>query len=238
MLGEIMFLGSVAEAMASVRATAGDGFHKPTFEGSIKGFTDALANAAINGDLIVCDQYSSEMPFAQVVKIAKAKGLFNEDQNGANAALAANLFVSLERLNQWGTPRGDSFVIEYAPWIDERGWQGLNGGKPPNLQFHSTPLSAGISEVAKPSVDNTKPDSDDLAKLPAGPNWKMLVQAEATALCLRLRATGANPTRSSILGPMATWCVDNDIRTLNKIHPSANYLRTHVLGGKHWDVPN
>jgi hypothetical protein len=69
-------------------------------------------------------------------------------------------------------------------------------------------------------------------------NWKMQIQAEATAHCLRLRKAGANPTRNSILDPMAQWCRDNDIKTDTKIHPSANYLRTHVLGGKHWDVPN
>jgi hypothetical protein len=69
-------------------------------------------------------------------------------------------------------------------------------------------------------------------------NWKMQIQAEATAHCLRLRKSGANPTRNSILDSMAQWCRDNDIKTDTRIHPSANYLRTHVLGGKHWDVPN
>jgi hypothetical protein len=74
----------------------------------------------------------------------------------------------------------------------------------------------------------------------AGPvaNWKMQIQTEATALCLLLRKSGANPTRNSILDSMAKWCRDNNIRTDTKINPSANYLRTHVLGGKHWDVPN
>lgn len=81
-------------------------------------------------------------------------------------------------------------------------------------------------------------DSAGPAPLPAVPTWKMQIQTEATEHCLRLRKSGANPTRNSILDSMAKWCRDNNIKTATKIHPSANYLRTHVLGGKHWDVPN
>jgi hypothetical protein len=80
--------------------------------------------------------------------------------------------------------------------------------------------------------------NDGPAPLPAVANWKMQIQAEATALVLRLRKSGANPTRHSILDTMAQWCRDNDVTTSTKINPSANYLRTHVLGGKHWEVPN
>lgn len=72
---------------------------------------------------------------------------------------------------------------------------------------------------------------------PAIPNWKMLIQAEATALILRLRNSGANPTKHSILGSMAQWCLANGIKTDGGIFPSEGYLRTHVLGGRHWDVP-
>ena len=72
---------------------------------------------------------------------------------------------------------------------------------------------------------------------PATPNWKMQIQTEATALCLRLRKSGANPTTNSIVDSMSKWCVDNGIMTDGGIHPSANYLRTHVLGGKYWNVP-
>lgn len=74
--------------------------------------------------------------------------------------------------------------------------------------------------------------------VPPVPSWKMLVQAEATALCRRLRKSGANPTKNSILDTMANWCRDNDVKTDGNIFPSANYLRTHVLGGKHWDLPS
>lgn len=73
---------------------------------------------------------------------------------------------------------------------------------------------------------------------PATPNWKMQIQTEATALCLRLRKSGASPTKNSIHGSMATWCRDNNVKTDGKIFPSANYLRTHVLGGNHWELPN
>lgn len=70
------------------------------------------------------------------------------------------------------------------------------------------------------------------------PNWKMKIQTEATAHCLRLRQSGASPTKKSIVDSMANWCRKNDVKTDSKIFPSGNYLRTHVLGGKHWDLPN
>lgn len=79
--------------------------------------------------------------------------------------------------------------------------------------------------------------SDGPETLPAVPNWKMLIQTEATAHCLRLRKAGASPTKNSILDSMAQWCRDNNVMTDGSIYPSANYLRTHVLGGTHWDVP-
>ena len=101
---------------------------------------------------------------------------------------------------------------------------------------------APVAQTA-PATDTAKPmpvatASDGPAPLPAVPNWKMLIQAEADAHCLRLRKAGANPTKHSILDSMAQWCRDNNVMTDGNIFPSANYLRAHVLGGKHWEVPN
>ena len=79
--------------------------------------------------------------------------------------------------------------------------------------------------------------SDGPAPLPAVPNWKMLIQAEAAELFLRLLASGANPTQHSLVKPMANWCRDNEIKTDGNINPSEGYIRTHVLGGGHWTPP-
>lgn len=103
-------------------------------------------------------------------------------------------------------------------------------------QFVAGRLSVEIAQTAAPVPVVVA--SDGPAPLPAVPNWKMLIQAEAAAYCLRLRQSGASPTKHSILDQMAKWCRDNNVKTDTKIFPSANYLRTHVLGGKHWDVPN
>ena len=92
-----------------------------------------------------------------------------------------------------------------------------------------------VQTVATPAPAVTANDGPAIA--PAVANWKMQVQTEATALVLRLRKSGANPTRHSILNTMAKWCRDNDIKTVTKIYPSVGYLREHVLGGKHWEVP-
>lgn len=69
-------------------------------------------------------------------------------------------------------------------------------------------------------------------------NWKMLVQMQAREYWLVLRAAGANPTVSSILDRMARWCSENDVKTSSGIYPTPGYLRTHVLGGKHWTQPS
>lgn len=72
----------------------------------------------------------------------------------------------------------------------------------------------------------------------SGDNWKMRVQAQAAARILRLRSVGANPTVHSILDDMAKWCREKDVKTNGGIFPSSGYLRTHVLGGKHWTPPH
>ena len=69
------------------------------------------------------------------------------------------------------------------------------------------------------------------------PQWKIQIQAEATAYWRRLRKSGENPTIHSILARMAQWCRDSDVRTDRDIHPSGNYLRTHVLARKYWTPP-
>lgn len=69
------------------------------------------------------------------------------------------------------------------------------------------------------------------------PHWKMQVQSAAADHWKNLRAGGANPTVSSILAWVAKWCIDNDVRTDGGVNPSAGYLRTHVLSGKHWTTP-
>ena len=98
------------------------------------------------------------------------------------------------------------------------------------LQAHGSAQTATPAPVVAALVEPDK----------AGPvaNWKMQIQAEATALCLRLRKSGANPTKHSLLDPMARWCRENGVKTDGGIYPKEGYLRTHVLGGKHWDVPN
>lgn len=94
--------------------------------------------------------------------------------------------------------------------------------------------TAPATDVVEATSDGSAPPTG----VPAVPNWKMQVQTEATALCLRLRKSGASPTKKSIVESLARWCRDNDVKTDTKIFPSANYLRTHVLGGAHWDLPN
>jgi hypothetical protein len=82
--------------------------------------------------------------------------------------------------------------------------------------------------------------ADDEAKQKDTPqllNWKMRVQVAAAERWERLRALNTNPTVSSILSDMVKWCRENEVCTDGGITPSEGYLRTHVLGGKHWTPP-
>lgn len=98
----------------------------------------------------------------------------------------------------------------------------------PIEQADTQPQPAPVGEA--PARENGK------AEIAPG-NWKMKIQAEAASRFKRLRASGASPTVHSILDDLVTWCRDNDVKTDGHIYPSANYLRTHVLGGKHWTPP-
>lgn len=68
-------------------------------------------------------------------------------------------------------------------------------------------------------------------------NWRLRIQTQATSHILALRKGGANPTVHSIINDIHTWCVQNNVRATNGGIPSPGYIRTHVLGGKHWTPP-
>lgn len=92
------------------------------------------------------------------------------------------------------------------------------------------PSPSLVEEVSGPVAD-----SGGVKPAPTG--WKMEVQIAATLHWKKLRTAGGNPTVSSIVDSMAKWCRENNVLTDSGINPSANYLRTHVLGGKHWTSP-
>ena len=91
----------------------------------------------------------------------------------------------------------------------------------------------------EPATEGAAPEPQAApAAPPSEPgNWKMVIQAEAAARFKRLRAAGSSPVVYSILDDMVMWCRANDVKTDGGVFPSAGYLRTHVLGGKHWTPP-
>ncbi len=137
--------------------------------------------------------------------------------------------VSRDELNRWVRAMGIPSAYDFGAPAQE--------GAGHDTESDPRVLD-GVPEVAEIPAAPVVAESADDGVTPATPNWKMRIQAEATAFCLRLQKVGANPTKSSVLKPMTKWCVENEVRTDGNIFPSANYLRTHVLGGKHWDVPN
>lgn len=98
-------------------------------------------------------------------------------------------------------------------------------------------LGVGVDIESSEPATGTQPQAAPAAPTSESGNWKMVVQAEAAARFKRLRAAGSSPTVYSILDDMVTWCHANDVKTSGCVYPSAGYLRTHVLGGKHWTPP-
>lgn len=97
-----------------------------------------------------------------------------------------------------------------------------------------------VAEIVNASTQpQAAPEPAPVVETPAiePSQWKMKIQIEAAAHMKRLRAAGASPTVHSILDWMEKWCRENEVMTDGGIFPSANYLRTHVLGGKHWMLP-
>lgn len=99
--------------------------------------------------------------------------------------------------------------------------------------FHDRTPDEPRALATAPEVAKSASDADAAAAT----HWKMRVQAQAADKFVRLRKSGANPTVYSILDDLVRWCAENDVRTERGVIPSANYLRVHVLSGKHWTPP-
>ena len=119
---------------------------------------------------------------------------------------------------------------KFADLADECAWS-LDSNFPRGTPAGPVKPAAAGAPVATVSASAKKADAK-----PNG-NWKNQIQAAAYEHWITLRASGANPTVHSILDRMANWCSQNDVKTDGGIHPSSGYLRTHVLGGKHWTPP-
>lgn len=176
------------------------------------------------------------------------------DSPGNTDTPPLGMLVSVEMLAEKGR------VNPALELIDAGDWTFLLWLRTPNADFarqHFAPaaIAKWLQEINRPSVysfvshpqfsEDTKdalstPTNDNpKARTELDPsNWKMKIQAEATALFLRLYESGANPTVSSTKDDLAKWCQKNNVRTDTGIFPNAQYLRSHVLSGKHWKKPD
>jgi hypothetical protein len=99
----------------------------------------------------------------------------------------------------------------------------------------SSPASKHTGTVATVATPIEAPDDESIEPLD---DWKMQCQAEAYEQWVRLRASGASPSVRAICVHVAKWCTLKDVRTEGYgKHPAQTYLKTHVLGGKHWPPP-
>ena len=110
------------------------------------------------------------------------------------------------------------------------------------------PMLSALAATSETPTTSSTPALAAIAPLPTvgleeeiidpGDDWKMQCQIEAYAQWIRLRATGANPSVRGMSEHVSKWCKENDVRTSGSDkYPSSTYLKTHVLGGKHWQPP-
>lgn len=102
--------------------------------------------------------------------------------------------------------------------------------------LEQVPTVEPYSVEKMPPVPRVGPASN--GPVPAKPNWRHLIQAEAREHWLRLRASGCNPSVYSICGDMAKWCADNKIKGDKGQDPKAGTIRNTVLGGGNWTPPH
>jgi len=229
--GEVFTLYAVAEGMARRSAEAGGlGFHQLTFNGVLPRYLDTLIAAAVSGQLRVCNQFGRQGRPDEILEEARRRSELVRVQGNESTTLALNVWLRLHHLNAWAQEQGDVFRLEWTRWVDGR--VDVNPSEPEQSSEQPLPSSDQGAEIALSGPVSVCPGLD-----PATANWKMRIQVEAASRMKRLRASGASPTTHSILDDMATWCRANDVKTDNGIYPSSGYLRTHVLGGKHWKPP-
>ena len=132
---------------------------------------------------------------------------------------------------------GRTAVQEQAWRIDADELRAMLSSSPAQAAPPPAPSIANPAPVASARKPDTAPAPQVDVPEPITANWKMRTQAEAHRLFLVLRASGANPTVHSILDQMASWCRKNDVKASRGTYPSAEYLRVHVLSGKHWQAP-
>jgi hypothetical protein len=126
-------------------------------------------------------------------------------------------------------PTGTTKVVRTSliPWLRTFGEYGFLADGLSSPASKHTAVAIGSTPIEAPDDDDNPLD-----------DWKMQCQAEAYEQWVRMRATGANPTVRGISKHVAKWCRLIDVCTTGYgKHPGETYLRTHVLGGKHWKPP-
>ena len=176
-------------------------------------------------NLIHWDEAGPEYRRARIAQIDYESDPENNDERERLFSLVARLQVIATDLTKWqlsGTPTASDMQVRDA-----------------NIARLKDEQSRINHELCDPAANPSQAGVGPAPEVPVVEvlHWKMRIQTQAATHMKMLRASNANPTISSILDYMVRWCRENDVKTVSGIFPSAGYLRTHVLGGKHWTPP-
>lgn len=145
-LGEMVFLNMVADAMARRIAGAGNlGFHKRAYDVQYLRLCSRLIDDARAGRLVVCNRHGEPGTLDEIMAENQRTHEMVSTLHDANQTIVINVCTFIRQLNTWGDERGDTFEVahEGVPWIDDRGL--VNGEL-----TASEPLT-GILQSAPPS---------------------------------------------------------------------------------------
>lgn len=119
--------------------------------------------------------------------------------------------------------------------------EGLNDASPSDwLQWANRKTIAvhvGYRSAMR-SDDGTEPKH-----VPAGngaiakPNWRNAIRGEAFEEWVRTIASGGTATLRDVAEHCSSWCKEKGVKSDIGRFPTSGYIKTHVIGGTHWQPP-
>ena len=184
---------------------------KPSQTQTSRGITQDIISAIVDGKLAA---YRGHDPDAQMIRIIISSDTVARTVANMSAPYA---IVLVDDVNTWL-----STDDKYSAHRIESNFAGRHSSEQTNEKPSASdadPAGMKIKQSAEPPLDH----------------WKLRIQRQACLVWQRVFDYGGTPSVSNTKNEIAKWCVDNDVRTdSGNVHPTAEYIRTHVLSSNHW----
>lgn len=215
MLGDVVPMSKVAEAMALHRTTGGGAipWHKSTYLNMKSQYELLLLDAAKKGQLLVCDH----LGFNKTINELDDTDLMAQLNPGLQKIYS--LYSKKHHLNQWGATRGDDFKIEDigVEVIKLNDGFGLLERSLGSVQPNPAPTVEGVTPAPVALVEPATPAPSAAPLKLATNKTPTTLKFEAKVLelmgkCWNDRATGAVPNKAELAKQVYSELLRSDIR--------------------------